>query len=48
MLEEIDPELDKEYDIRMGDSREKHFKDVTEDDEDSSNIHSLGCDIDTK
>ena len=45
VLEERDPDLNEEQDIRMEDSREDHWRDFSEDGEDNSNICSLSWDV---
>ena len=48
MLEERYPDLDEEEYIIMMDSREEHWRDVDEDDEDRSMINYLRWDVYTK
>ena len=48
MLEERYTNLNEEEDIRMKYSREYHWRNVAEDDEDKSKIHVLGWDLYTK
>ena len=48
VLEEIDPDLNEEEDIRMQDSREEHWRDVADDGEYKSKIHALRWDVHTR
>ena len=48
VAEDRDPDLNEEEDIRMEDSREEHWRDVSEDDEDNNKIHALKWDIYTR
>ena len=48
MFEEIVPYLNEEEDIIMTYSREDHWKNVANYDEDRCNIHSLRWDVYTK
>ena len=46
--EERDTDLNEKEDIRMEDSREEHWRDVSVDDEDNNKIHALKWDIYTR
>ena len=48
VLEEIDSELNYDYDIRMAGSREEHCMDIDEGGQDMINIHVLRWDFYTK
>ena len=41
MLEERDPDLNKEYYIRMDVIRGEHWSDISEEGEDKKNMHAL-------
>ena len=43
VLEERDPDLNEEDDIKMTDSRQEHWRYVAEDDEDMSVAHCTTC-----
>ena len=45
MLEERDPDLDGEGDIKMTDSREEQWRDIADYDKNSSIIHAIGWDV---
>ena len=48
VLEDRDPDLNEQQDIRMKDIREDHWRDVAEDFKDNSKINSLRWDFYTK
>ena len=48
MSDKRDPDLNKDEDTRMEVSREEHWMDVAEDDEDNSKIHALSWDFYTR
>ena len=41
VVEERDPDLNEEEDIRLDEIREEHWRDITEEGDDKKNIHDL-------